>query len=149
MIITDAFDAAYTGILLQPAVPAPDTERHWHLVAYHSKSFVGPQIRYMTYDKELMAISECFKAWRHFVEGAAYPIRVLSDYDNLKYFMTTQTLSGRQARIAEYLAAFDFTIEYKKGTANPSDGLSRRPDYFARFKDTVKRVQLEGMLPTL
>jgi transposase InsO family protein len=149
MIITDASDAAYAGILLQPAGSAPDTERHWHPVAYHSKSFVGPQVRYMTYDKELMAISECFKTWRHFVEGASHPVRVLSDHDNLKYFMTTQTLSGRQARIAEYLAAFDFTIEYKKGTANPSDGLSRRPDYFAGFKDAVKRVQLEGMLPTL
>ena len=94
----------------------------------------------MTYNKELIAISECFKAWRHFVEGVVYPVRVLSDHDNLKYFITTQTLSGRQARIVEYLAVFDFTIEYKKGTANPSNGLSRRLDYFARFKDTVKRV---------
>ena len=78
----------------------------------------------MIYNKELIAISECFKAWRYFVEGAAYPVRVLSDHNNLKYFITTQTLSSRQARIAEYLAAFDFTIEYKKGTANPSNRLS-------------------------
>ena len=89
------------------------------------------------------------KTWRHYVEGAAHPIRVLSDYNNLKYFITTQSLTGRQARIAEHLAAYDFTIEYKKGTANPADGLSRRPDYFRGFKDTTKREQLNGMLPTL
>jgi hypothetical protein len=149
IIITDASDAAYAGILLQPAVDAPDTERHWHPVAYHSKSFVGSQIRYMTYDKELTAISECFKAWRHYVEGAAHTVRVLSDHDNLKYFMTTQKLTGRQARIAEYLAAFDFTIEFKKGSTNPSNGLFKRLDYFDGFKDNIKREQLEGLLPTL
>ena len=74
---------------------------------------------------------------------------MLSDHDNLRYFMTTQTLTGRQARIAEHLAGYNFVIEYKKGTANPSDGLSRRPDYFRGFKDTIKRRQLQGMLLTL
>ena len=149
MVITDASDAAYAGILLQPDSGADLAQRHWHPVAYHSKSFIAAQVNYVTYDKELIAISECFRTWRHYVEGAAYPIRVLSDHDNLRYFMTTQTLTGRQARIAEHLAGYDFVIEYKKGTANPSDGLSRRPDYFRGFKDTIKRRQLQGMLPTL
>ena len=27
------------------------------------------------------------------------------------------------------LAPYDFTIHYQKGTLNPVDGLSRRPDY--------------------
>ena len=74
---------------------------------------------------------------------------MLTDYNNLKYFMNTQSLTGRQARVAKQLATYNFNIEYKKGTANPSYRLSRRLDYFAGFKDTVKREQLNRMLPTL
>ena len=60
MIITDASDAAYASILLQPEGD-DKAQKHWHPVAYHSKSFAGAQVNYMTYDKELTAISECFK----------------------------------------------------------------------------------------
>jgi hypothetical protein len=144
MVVTDASDAAYAGILLQP-----DPRGHWHPVAYHSKSFQNAAIRYHTHDKELMAIAECFKTWRHYLEGASHPIRVLSDHNNLRYFMSTTALTGRQARIAEDLAVFDFEIEYKKGIANPADGLSRRPDYFNGFKDDKKRENFAGLLPTL
>ena len=38
-------------------------------------------------------------------------------------------LSRRQARWAEILSAYDFTIEHLEGTKNPADGPSRRPDY--------------------
>ena len=58
-------------------------------------------------------------------------------------------LTARSARIAERLAAFDFQLEYKKGSTNPTDGLSRRPDYFAGFKEGVKHNALQGMLPRL
>src|SRR2546430_9701470 len=54
---------------------------------------------------------------------------VLVDHANLRYFMTTKELSRRQARWAERLAAFDFEIQYRKGSTNPADGPSRRPDY--------------------
>jgi hypothetical protein len=58
-------------------------------------------------------------------------------------------LTARSARIAERLVAFDFQLEYKKGSTNPTDGLSRRPDYFAGFKEGVKHDALQGILPRL
>jgi hypothetical protein len=51
------------------------------------------------------------------------------DHKNLEYFQTTKVLSRRQARWAEILSAYDFTIEHLDGTKNPADGPSRRPDY--------------------
>jgi hypothetical protein len=150
MVITDASDFAYAGILLQPrAAPGKATERHWHPIAYHSKGFQGPAVRYDVHDKELMAIFECFKVWRHYLEGARHTIRVCSDHNNLRYFMSTKSLTARQARYAEWLAAYDFVIEYKPGKQNPADGLSRRPDYFAGFKEGVRRSELDVLLPTL
>jgi hypothetical protein len=38
-------------------------------------------------------------------------------------------LSRRQARWAEILSQFDFTIKHLDGKKNPADGPSRRPDY--------------------
>jgi hypothetical protein len=55
-------------------------------------------------------------------------------------------LTPRSARIAKRLAAFDFQLEYKKGSTNPADSLSRRPDYFAGFKEGTKHYALQGLL---
>ena len=57
--------------------------------------------------------------------------------------MTTKVLSRRQARWAQVLSAYDFTIAYRPGKVNPIDGPSRRPDY----KYNVDQGEL--MLPTL
>jgi len=150
MVITDASDFALAAILLQPHGPCTErddeTQRHWRPVAFFSKKFAGPEVRYDTHDKELMAIWAAFKHWRHYLEGAAHTIRVLSDHNNLRYFMTTKSLTARQARWAEALSAYDFEIEFKKGTSNPADGLSRRPDYEA---ESETRDGVNMMLPTL
>ena len=98
---------------------------------------------YETHDKELLAIIEAFRKWRHYLAGGETPVEVLSDHNNLKYFMTTKSLTARQARWAETLSGFDFEIAYRPGKKNPADGLSRRPDY--QFK--VDTASL--MLPTL
>ena len=149
LVITDASDAAQGGILLQPSTEDP-TQKHWHPVAYHSKSFTDTEVRYDVFEKELAAIAECFKVWRHYLEGAMHTIRVQSDHHNLQHIMKPgYKLTARSARIAERLAAFDFQLEYKKGSTNPADGLSRRPDYFAGFKEGVKHNALQGMLPKL
>ena len=170
LVITDASDFALAGILLQPrqipdgarSAPEPEWEvpgdsvlaqhvqlavrQHWLPVAFHSKKFTAVEGRYDTHDKELMAIFVCFKHWRHYLEGASHEVKVLTDHDNLRYFMTTKTLTARQGRWAEYLSAFDFRIEHLKGTKNPADGLSRRPDY---ERDSLKREGIGLMLPTL
>jgi len=99
--------------------------------------------RYETYDQELLAIVECFKQWRHYLEGSRYPIVVLTDHNNLRYFMTTKQLNGRQIRWAMNLSTFDFEITYRPGATNPADAPSRRPDY-----NTPVEPGLHDLLPT-
>jgi len=72
---------------------------------------------------------EAFKHWRHYFEGAAHAIEVLTDHNNLRGFMKVKTLNGRQARWATLLATFDFEIKHRSGKTNPADAPSRRPDY--------------------
>jgi hypothetical protein len=70
MLITDASDFAYAGILLQPATDVEGTERHWYPITYYSQKFSETEGQYMTHDKELHAIVQCFKTWRHYLEHA-------------------------------------------------------------------------------
>ena len=85
---------------------------------------------YEIHDKELLAIVTAFKIWHQHCHGSPYPIRVLTDHNNLKYFMETTKFNQRQVRWAEKLAQYDFRIQYRPGKrGGKPDALSRRPEY--------------------
>ena len=85
---------------------------------------------YKIHDKQLLAIVTAFKVWHHHCHGSPYPIRVLTDHNNLKYFMETTKFNQRQVRWAEKLAQYDFRIHYQPGKSGGKlDALSRRPEY--------------------
>ena len=90
---TDALDYALAAIL---SIVNKDNEVH--PVAFHSHTFTTVELNYNTYNKELLAIFEAFKIWRHYLEGLAYPINVVMDHKNLEYFSTTRVLTWRQVQ---------------------------------------------------
>jgi hypothetical protein len=57
---------------------------------------------------------------------------VVSDHNNLQYFMMTKQLSWRQARWSEYLSSFDLIIKYCPG--HP-DALTCHPDVYPKGED--------------
>lgn len=126
-IETDASDFAYAAILNQP-----DEQGHLHPVAYHSKKFEPFQVNYDIFDKELFAIVDAFRVWRHYVQGARHPVTVYTDHKNLESFMSrsNKVLNRRHARWATKLSEIgNFIITYRAGSNNPkADALSRRPD---------------------
>jgi RNase H-like domain found in reverse transcriptase len=68
-----------------------------HPVVFHSRTFSGAKLNYDVHDKELLAIFEAFKRWRHYLEGSALLIDLVTDHKNLEYFSTTKLLTRRQA----------------------------------------------------
>ena len=105
---------------------------------------------YDIHDKELLAIVDAFKHWRHYLQGARHEVSVITDHKNLTAFTTTKALNRRQVRWAEELASYNFKITYRKGTENQvADALSRRPDHMqgtaAKELKILKRDQ-EGNL---
>jgi len=92
IVETDALDYALTAIL---SIVNEDNEVH--PVAFHSCTFTVAELNYNTYNKELLAIFEAFKIWRHYLEDLAYPINIVMDHKNLEYFSTTKVLIQRQA----------------------------------------------------
>ena len=129
----DASDAALGGVLSQLQ---KDTGK-WHPIAFFSKQFKGAEVHYATPDKELMAIVECFKHWRHYLDGSQHIIEVWSDHQNLQGFMKQPKINGRQARWLVYLTPYDFIIKHRPGLLNPADGPSRRPDYKAQVEPSL------------
>src|SRR5919202_3561462 len=92
-----------------------------------------------------MAIVRCFEEWRPELEGAAHPIKVLSNHKNLEYFMTTKQLSRRHVRWAEFLSRFNFKISYQPGKLNvKADALTRRSGDLPKEGD--KRLEYQGQI---
>lgn len=78
----------------------------------------------------MLAIVDCFKKWRRYLEGAKHQVQVFTDHNNLELFMTTKILNRQEARWAEELAGYDFQIFFRPGKLNgKADYFSRRPEY--------------------
>ena len=129
----DSSDTVTSGILLQPS---EEGSKILHPVAYFSKKMLPAECNYSIGEKELLAIVNAFQEWRHYLEGAAHQITVLSDHKNLKEFTSTMKLNRRQARWAEKLASYDFIITHIPGKTNGrADALTRRSGDLPREGD--------------
>ena len=97
------------------------------------RSFSSTELNYDVHDKELLAIFEVFKCWRHYLEGSPTPVDVIIDHKNLEYFSTTKLLTQRQARWLEFLLQFNLVIHFhpRKLRAKP-DSLTRRWDVYLK-----------------
>jgi len=107
IVETDASDYTLAAIL---SIMTKNNEIH--PVAFHSRTFSAPELNYNVHNKELLAIFEAFKIWRHYLERSALPIDVVTDHKNLEYFLTTKILTHRQARWSEYLSQFNLVIRF-------------------------------------
>lgn len=87
IVETDASDYALEAILsicLEDGV---------HPVAFYSQTFTPPELNYDVHDKELLAIFEAFRTWRHYLEGTPSPVDVITGHKNLEYFSTMKLLT--------------------------------------------------------
>jgi len=137
VVETDASDFAVGCVLSQIS----SADNLLHPVAFHSRSLNKAEVNYTIYDKELLAIITAFDVWRHHLEGAKYPVQVITDHKNLLYFKKPQHLNQRQIRWSLFLSKFDFRISYRPGTkGGKPDSLSRRPDYKIELPPNINSV---------
>src|SRR5882724_1885360 len=59
---TDASDYALAAVL---SIMTPNGKLH--PITFHSQMFSAPELNYNVHDKELLAIFEAFKQWRHYL----------------------------------------------------------------------------------
>ncbi|KAH9657201.1 Endonuclease [Citrus sinensis] len=135
---TDASDFAIGGVLMQEG----------HPIAFESRKLNDTERRYTVQEKEMTTIIHCLRVWRHYLLGSHFTI--MTDNVATSYFQTQKKLSPKQARWQDFLAKFDYRLEYKPGKANVvADALSRKAELVTLSmsqskSDLVSRIK-EGL----
>ena len=141
---TDASDYAVAGIL---SITYADGEIC--PVAFYSWTLTAPELNYDMHDKELLAISEAFRAWRHYLEGSGSPVDVVTDHKNLESFSASKVLTCQQARWSEFLSQFHLIICFRPGKLGTKlDALTRCWDVYPKEVDSgYTRVNPQNFRP--
>ena len=61
------------------------------------KNLSETERNYEVYDRELLAIIQALKEWRHYIQGSPHTTLILSDHMNLTYYREARKLNRRQA----------------------------------------------------
>ncbi|CAF1425819.1 unnamed protein product [Adineta ricciae] len=109
------------------AVLAQEYDNKKFVIAYASRTLSSAERNYSATEREALAIVWATKHYRPYIEGMEIIVR--SDCQALQWLKEAKDITGRLARWAMHLAAFQIKeIKYKPGTANTnSDSLSRYP----------------------
>ncbi len=97
-------------------------------------------------EKEMTAVIHCLRTWRHYLLGSRFHIK--TDNVATSYFETQKKLTPKQARWQDFMAEFDYVLEYKPGKTNVvADALSRKSELAATSSsraDILERI-LKGL----
>ncbi|MBW0580963.1 hypothetical protein O181_120678 [Austropuccinia psidii MF-1] len=99
------------------------------------------ELNYEIHEKELLGIVSALKLCRAFLLSLSDSFEVLTDHPSLTYFMSSKVLTCHQARCAEFLSEFHFSITYCPGRlATLPDSLSHRDNmYPERGVDFIRK----------
>lgn len=120
LLTTDASDKAVGAVIEQR------TQQGLQPLGFQSKKLNQAQQKYSPYDRELLAIYEAVKHFRHLLEGRSFTI--FTDHKPITFAFNKDPSksSPRQARYLEYVAQFTTDVRHIKGKDNiVADALSR------------------------
>ena len=100
--------------------------QHSKPICYHSETFNSVVVNYPTYDKELYALVQSVKKWKHYLMGKETVIH--TDHQPLQYLHSqTKLQQSRHYRWMGFLQQFHLVIRYKKGIHNKVVEMFSRP----------------------
>ncbi|GJW62308.1 putative nucleotidyltransferase, ribonuclease H [Tanacetum coccineum] len=127
----EASEFAIEGVLMQDG----------HPITIESRKLNETERRYTVQEKEMTVVVYCLRIWRHYLLGLRFVIN--TDNIAMSYFQTRKKLSPKQARWQDFLAEFDYQLEYKPRKANVvADSLSRDRLYVPKW-GSLKKVILK------
>jgi len=118
----DASDSHVGGVLQQ------QVGKDWKPLAFFSKKLAQSEVKYSTFDRELLAAYSTIRHFRFLLEGRQF--QLLTDHKPLVAAMVrvTPPQSARQQRHLAYISEFTTDIRHTPGSENVvADALSRPP----------------------
>lgn len=119
-LVTDASDVAIGAVLQQ------FKGGNWQPLAFFTRKLSPSQVKYSPYDRELLAIYQSIKHFRHMLEAANFTI--YTDHRPICYAFRERknNSSPRQARHLDFISQFSTDIQHISGRDNVvADTLSR------------------------
>ena len=117
---TDASSVAIGAVLLQYFA---DANRELP-VAFYSRALSQSELRYSTYEKEMLAVVKATEHFRIYLIGRPYTVR--TDHSPIRELAKSKLEIMRVERWAMRLSEYDFEVEVVKGCDNVvADALSR------------------------
>ena len=96
-----------------------------HPIAFFSEKLNEARLKYSTYDKELYAVVQALRYWRHYL--LPHEFVLFSDHEALRFLNSQKKFNARHAKWVEYIQAYTFILKHHAGTENKvADALSRR-----------------------
>ena len=121
IMYTDASEYAIGAVLHQE-----DGRGGLHVVAYANRTLKGAELHYCTSEKEILAIINALRKFRHYLYGAHFEIH--TDNQALSFILKCRLANSRLTRWVLAIQEYSFTIKYCKGSENTTaDALSRYP----------------------
>ncbi|MBW0573119.1 hypothetical protein O181_112834 [Austropuccinia psidii MF-1] len=139
IVETDASDYALGAALSQVSDSGKNP------IAFDSHKRLPAELNYEIHDKELLGIVSALKCWRACLLSVSSSFEVLTNHTSLQYFMSSKILTCRQARWAEFLSEFHFSITYHSGClATLPDALSHWDNvYPERGEDLISKNPMD------
>lgn len=130
-IETKSSSIGVSGILLQ------EYDGKKHVIAYMSAKLNDLQKAYHPIERECLAVIVALEKFRHYVEGNK--VTVVTDHNSISWLKNCTDPTGRIARWALRLQAYDYVIKHKKfAKYEPVCVLSREIDL-----ETTPEVEIE------
>jgi hypothetical protein len=132
LLYTDASEYALGAILSQK-----DDEDREFVCAYASRTLKGAELNYPITEKECLAVVWGIKQFRINLYGTKF--QVITDHSVLAWLMNITDPTGRLARWAIYIQAYEFEIIHRKGSVHSNaDTLSRPVMEFTLVNNVMK-----------
>ena len=126
IIQTDGSTQGIGAVLCQKSTDENTGEEVERPIAYVSRSLKPAETRYAATHLEMLAVIYGINKFRHYVAGTKFILQ--TDHKALEGLMKSKDLQGRMARWVTSLQEYQFTLQYRKGSANANaDTLSRLP----------------------
>ena len=117
---TDASNNAIGAVLSQ------EIDGRERVIAYASRTLTKAERKYCVTRKELLAVVNFIKHFRHYLYGKEFLIR--TDHGSLKWLLRFKNPEGQLARWLEVISTYNMKIEHRPGRKHGNaDGLSRIP----------------------